>query len=250
MASVSVIAHRGASAYAPEHTFAAYDLALAMGASAIELDVRLIAGELAVQHDRTRARVARDPHALDEVLGRYGRATRYWIELKDPAPAAERALVRAIAGHRLRDRVTLQAFDRASLRRLGRLDRALPRVALQREGASAASVRRRITLSARGTTGVGPSVDAVDAGVVDAARARGLTVQPYTVNDPGEMERLVRLGVDGIFTDAPDLLVEVAAAVSPGRPGTSRSSGCRRPGRAGGSGSRSAGTAARSSRTP
>jgi glycerophosphoryl diester phosphodiesterase len=251
MATVSVIAHRGASAHAPEHTYEAYDLALAMGASAIELDVRWTGcGELVVQHDATRDRTGREPLALDDVLARYGRATRYWIELKDPRATGERALVEAVARHRLRDRVTIQAFDRGSLRRIGRLDRALPRVALLRDTMPAAGVRRRIGLAGRGVAGVGPCTGAVDAQVVGSAHARGMTVQPYTVNEPTEMERLVRLGVDGIFTDAPDLLVDVLASVRTGSPDTSRWSGCRRPGRAGGSASRSARTGAPSARTP
>lgn len=46
------IAHRGASAYAPEHTFHAYDLALEMGATYIEQDLQMTAdGELVVFHD-------------------------------------------------------------------------------------------------------------------------------------------------------------------------------------------------------
>src|SRR3712207_6332765 len=104
MAPVTVIAHRGASAHAPEHTFEAYDLALAMGAQAIELDVRDIGGALVVQHDRTRERVGRDPLPLDDVLARYGRATRYWIELKDATAAGERALVEAVERPGLRER--------------------------------------------------------------------------------------------------------------------------------------------------
>jgi glycerophosphoryl diester phosphodiesterase len=250
MAPVTVIAHRGASAHAPEHTFEAYDLALAMGAEAIELDVRDSRGALVVQHDRTRERVGRDPLPLGDVLARYGRATRYWIELKDPAAASERALVEAVKRHGLRDRVTIQAFDRGSLRRIGRLDPELPRVALLRESLPAARARRLLALAGRGVAGVGPCWAAVDARLVDAAHGRAMTVQPYTVNDPAEMERLVWLGVDGIFTDAPDLLVEVVATVRTGRPGTSRWSGCRRPGRAGGSASRSARTVGRSARTP
>lgn len=47
-----IIAHRGASAYAPEHTFAAYDLGLEAGADYIEQDLQLTAdGELIVMHD-------------------------------------------------------------------------------------------------------------------------------------------------------------------------------------------------------
>jgi glycerophosphoryl diester phosphodiesterase len=48
-----VVAHRGASAEAPEHTLAAYQAALAAGAGALECDVRLTAdGHLVCVHDR------------------------------------------------------------------------------------------------------------------------------------------------------------------------------------------------------
>jgi glycerophosphoryl diester phosphodiesterase len=48
-----VVAHRGASAEAPEHTLAAYRTALEAGADALECDVRLTAdGHLVCVHDR------------------------------------------------------------------------------------------------------------------------------------------------------------------------------------------------------
>jgi glycerophosphoryl diester phosphodiesterase len=48
-----VIAHRGASTEAPEHTLAAYRTALSVGADALECDVRLTAdGHLVCVHDR------------------------------------------------------------------------------------------------------------------------------------------------------------------------------------------------------
>ncbi len=57
-----VIAHRGASAYAPEHTFAAYDLAVQQGADYIEQDLQMTAdGELVALHDETLDRTARGP---------------------------------------------------------------------------------------------------------------------------------------------------------------------------------------------
>ncbi|MDH5372371.1 MAG: glycerophosphodiester phosphodiesterase family protein, partial [Acidimicrobiia bacterium] len=36
----------------------------------------------------------------------------------------------------------------------------------------------------------------------------GLEVVPWTVNSPIEMARLISLGVDGIITDRPDLLLD------------------------------------------
>ena len=47
-----IIAHRGASAYAPEHTLAAYDLAVRSGADYIEVDLQVTKdGELIALHD-------------------------------------------------------------------------------------------------------------------------------------------------------------------------------------------------------
>jgi len=60
--SFDVIAHRGASGYAPEHTIAAYDLALEMGADFIEQDLQMTRdGVLVVLHDNTLDRTARGP---------------------------------------------------------------------------------------------------------------------------------------------------------------------------------------------
>ena len=48
--STQIWAHRGASAYAPENTLEAFQLALDMGADGIELDIQLSAdGELMVR---------------------------------------------------------------------------------------------------------------------------------------------------------------------------------------------------------
>jgi glycerophosphoryl diester phosphodiesterase len=44
---------------------------------------------------------------------------------------------------------------------------------------------------------------------VDLASSLGIVVQPWTINDPVEMRRLIALGVHGINTDRPDLLLEV-----------------------------------------
>jgi glycerophosphoryl diester phosphodiesterase len=50
----AIIAHRGASACAPENTLAAFKLALEQGADAVELDAKLSAdGQVVVIHDQT-----------------------------------------------------------------------------------------------------------------------------------------------------------------------------------------------------
>ena len=54
-----IFAHRGASAYAPENTLEAFDLAVKMGADGVELDVHMTKdGELVVAHDEEIGRVS------------------------------------------------------------------------------------------------------------------------------------------------------------------------------------------------
>ncbi len=78
-----VIGHRGASAYAPEHTLHSYELALQQGADAVEQDLHVTKdGELVCLHDITLERTTdvRDvfPKRGREVL-RGGQVTRQWF---------------------------------------------------------------------------------------------------------------------------------------------------------------------------
>ena len=55
---------------------------------------------------------------------------------------------------------------------------------------------------------MGPVV-VVDESFVEAAHSSGLAVHVWTIDDPDEMEQLVSLGVDGIISDKPSVLVGV-----------------------------------------
>ncbi|MDQ4144642.1 MAG: glycerophosphodiester phosphodiesterase [Actinomycetota bacterium] len=71
------MAHRGASAYAPENTIEAYDLAIALGATTIELDVHeTLDGVLVVTHDDTIDRTLRGPLSAAKKVSSYT-----WAEL-------------------------------------------------------------------------------------------------------------------------------------------------------------------------
>jgi glycerophosphoryl diester phosphodiesterase len=69
-----VVAHRGASAYAPENTVEGFDAACALGADAIELDVHLTRdGEVVVMHDDRVDRTTDGAGAI---------ATKTWSEIQ------------------------------------------------------------------------------------------------------------------------------------------------------------------------
>lgn len=219
---MEVIAHRGASAYAPENTFAAFDLALAQGADALELDVRSTSdGRLVVLHDSRLLRTAGDlraiatvrahdlmsmapatrPPTLDAVLDRYGATTRWLVELKDSTPGAAHALAAALTARGLERAAVVQSFDAALLCRLRRSIPSLCVAPLYRRAPSA----RRLRVIAAFAGAVGVRHGAVDRTLMLRARTCGLAVRAWTANAETDIERLAGLGVAGVITDVPDV---------------------------------------------
>ena len=237
-----VIGHRGASAYAPEHTFASWDLALGFGVDYIEQDLQMTRdGVLVVMHDPTLDRTTtgsgrvidfgiHEIQKLDagswfspkfaravvptlrEVFERYGQAANYYIETKNPeeAPGMEEKLLALINEFDLRRgaiqrwQVLIQSFSRDSLLKIQAMDPQLPLIQLVEKEYSSEQIRARLADIERYAVGIGPSRLSVDQELVDAAHQYDLVIHPYTVNEPEEMARLNALGVDGIFTDCPD----------------------------------------------
>ncbi|HEX6211558.1 MAG TPA: glycerophosphodiester phosphodiesterase family protein [Methylomirabilota bacterium] len=280
-----LVAHRGASAYAPEHTLASYRLALEQRADFIEQDLGLTGdGVLVCLHDPTLerttnveevfperfrtvdgarrwfvrdftldevrrldagawfspdfagARVPTFQEAIDLIKGRAG----LFPELKAPAvyrdggaaAAAgaaggplEAALVEALKRNGLArpgaDSLTpviVQSFDADALRAVARDLPGLPRTFLleARDGARWMTAEGLDAVKAF-ATGIGPAkalID-IDPALVTRAHERGLTVIPYTFRARAtgrfpdattEMRHfLFEYGVDGLFTDNPDL---------------------------------------------
>ena len=57
-----------------------------------------------------------------------------------------------------------------------------------------------------GTNAQRDGQDVIDADFIRLAQQNGLPVHVYTINERPEMERLMRMGVNGLFTDFPDRL--------------------------------------------
>jgi glycerophosphoryl diester phosphodiesterase len=127
------------------------------------------------------------------------------------------ALARTLRRRRALDRVCIGAFSDARICRIRSL--VGPRVC------TAAGPRETAALAAAARLGrvpTGPvpydclqvpvrhrSVEIVTPALVEAAHRLGVQVHVWTIDEAGEMERLLDLGVDGLFTDVPSVLRRV-----------------------------------------
>jgi glycerophosphoryl diester phosphodiesterase len=89
--------------------------------------------------------------------------------------------------------------------KIHRLNDSLPLIQLYWAGTSK-SIQRDLDAVSEYAVGIGPYKRDVDAELIAAAHDRCLAVHPYTVNETAEMETLISLGVDGMFTNFPDRL--------------------------------------------
>jgi glycerophosphoryl diester phosphodiesterase len=193
-----VIAHRGASWELPENTLAAFERAIELGADAVELDVHAARdGTLVVCHGPPRGGEPRLEEALELLAGRVG----IMCELKWPWRYRRHDIVRR-AVDLLPEDAFLLSFDARALATV-RTRRTLQHVGF------GVSIRRAASYA----WGVGFNDARVTRRAITKAHRLGLAATVYTVNDPRRMRELALLGVDGIFSDRPDLLRAALAAV-------------------------------------
>lgn len=229
-----VIAHRGASAEAPENTIAAFELALLRGADGIELDVHLSRDDHPVViHDfaleRTtdgsgliRESTVRELKRLDaggwrggrfrgqriqtlqEVFERFRDRTRFWIDLKggsDLYPGIEERIVSLIEVYDVLERALVQSFDHKALGQIQVLNRQVQLGALIARPPLGPLIR-----SPGAAQALCPEARLVTEQAIAEIHEAGLGSYVWTVNEPAQMDRLVEWGVSGIITDRPDLL--------------------------------------------
>ncbi|WP_025785774.1 glycerophosphodiester phosphodiesterase family protein [Sporosarcina sp. D27] len=249
-----VIAHRGASAYAPAHTFPSYELAIEMGAHYIELDLhRTKDGKLVVLHNDSielngseleideittdtlsafkpadefnrpdnkfasqRFTSLRVP-SLEQVLREFGDQTNYYIEIKSPDryPGIEQQLFEQLDGHHLLDRddplpkVIIQSFSSDSLKKVHELSPTTPLIQLYSFKKKANLSSAKLKQVSRYASGIGVNAEVVTEQLVEAVHQSGLAIHPFTVNQSEQASTLISLGVNGIFTDKPDLIINL-----------------------------------------
>jgi glycerophosphoryl diester phosphodiesterase len=247
-----VIAHRGASYYAPENTMAAFNRAVEMHTDMIELDVLLTKdGVPVVIHDDELFRLAgirervtdlnfddlltvdvgswfgsvykgeRIP-SLKQVLGWAKERVALNIEIKAESVTGrkengiEEKVINLVQEFEMEEYVILSSFDYRAVKRFKQIAPDIKSAVLYEK------------IQSKGKTPV-ELVNDYKADFFNVSRRnlnsvrlssetiRTLPVLVYTVNHGYQMKNLIRKGVFGIFSDRPDLLKEVADAEIPDR---------------------------------
>jgi len=238
-----LFAHRGAPSEHAENTLPAFAAALDQGADVLELDVRMsVDGHVIVSHDGTGQRVYGVPEAISqtnfstikrwrckregglhyepatlaEVLEAFPRVPLN-VDVKQELPSMLLSLFDVIMGHAAEDRVLLTSFSARTLIMIRRLGYRGPVGMSQRHAALFVLGPRWLCRYAkRGASRLQlptryAGLDLATRLCIEKAHRHGLPVDYWVVNDPGEAERLLDLGADGIVTDEPKLLSEVFA---------------------------------------
>ncbi|WP_409253217.1 glycerophosphodiester phosphodiesterase [Bacillus sp. SCS-153A] len=232
-----IVAHRGASALAPENTLSAFDMAVSLGADYIEVDVQMTKdGELVAMHDVTVDRTTNgtgriknltyeDLAALDAgswfspkfkgekvpslemILDRYEGRTGILIELKHPSiyPDIEEELAKVLT-KRLTAGVSpsliiVQSFDKQSIQEFHELLPVIPTGIII--GTSEFSSGEDLFAVDGFASFINPKASLVDASFMQQAKERNLNVFTWTVSDSKTARSLRNLNVNGIITNYP-----------------------------------------------
>ena len=224
------IAHRGASGHAPENTRAAFDLAIQMGADAIETDVQLTSdGELVLFHDSRvdRTSDARGPLASFSLAGLRSLDIGSWYGEGD-APQTVLTVDDMIADYLPQIPVVFEIKDS---RATSALMQALDRVSGDWEVTSfawgalldARIVDPSATLGflspvfdediiercvAVGFQQICPAVGTLTVDLVQMAQEAGLYVRSLGIRTRQDVDRLFRTGVDGATVNWPEWIPE------------------------------------------
>lgn len=251
MSKPLIIAHRGASGLAPENTLAAFQKAIDIGVDRIEMDLRQsIDGEVVVIHDKTIMRTtngwgsvrklslkrlqrysagswfhpdfsAEKIPTFREVLELVKGQTTLLLEIKEGSPyhhGIERNILKLINEYQAHEWCIIQSFNDVVLNNfrnapdlhsnVQKLFEALIPVA-PFYGGSRFSYKRIKTYDFADEINI--NYRYVNPRVVRKMQEMGKKVNVWTVNQPQNLVKYTKMGVDGIITDFPNRLKEILA---------------------------------------
>ena len=232
------IAHRGASAYAPENTFAAFDRALALGASHVEFDLHFSSdGHVVVIHDETLDRTTNGTGAVAEttlaelqsldagawfspgfvgervptfggMLERYKGRFHFHVEIKSDAVGLSQRAADLVRGYGVADSATITSFNLSSIEEVTAYAPELPAGLLVVEVTdSTVEEAQRLGLKL-----LCPHSRSLTPELVGRLHGAGFEVRAWGASDETLMRRAVDSGVEGLTVNFPDILAEYLAS--------------------------------------
>lgn len=237
-----VIAHRGSSGTAPENTLVAIRRAIDVGADMVEVDVTVTAdGHVILLHDETLDRTtdgegvptAQTLEAIRQLDAGSWFASDYageriptlaealctvkdriLINIEIKSEAVEHGVVPKVAelviGHGMVDQVVVSSFSPEALSRMKTTAPEIVTASLFNKEIHTGRDPLEI-IQEVGSRGFNISGKRLTQEMVDRCHDHEIPVAVYTVNEPAELRRLAAMGVDAVFTDLPDLMLEIAA---------------------------------------
>ncbi|EJO5348919.1 glycerophosphodiester phosphodiesterase [Clostridium botulinum] len=234
MGYTKILAHRGASAYAPENTMAAFKKAIEMNADGIELDVHLSKdGYIVIMHDEWVDRTTdgkgeiknfslselknldagswfSDKYkeekipTLEELLNLI-KDTEIYLNIEIKAgyriyPNIEKKVIDMLEKYKMLDRVIISSFDHYSLVRVKEINSNI-KTGMLYEAAlyEPWEYARSIEVEA-----LHPNYTTVTKQFIDKAYINNLELNPYTIDDDLIMKTLIKNKITSIITNYPD----------------------------------------------
>lgn len=233
-AQVQVIAHRGASYYAPENTVASARLAWEMGSAAVELDLYLTSDKkLVCIHDSNTERTSGVKLTINnetfETIRRLdvgsfknkkyaGEKIPLFQEMMDATPQGKELVVELKNGSVLLPylpaainqnvKIPKMSFICFDLETIKAAKKMFPDYRCYWLCNNTELLTKNLNeVVNSGLNGVSLQSKIINQDVASRVNALGLELYTYTVNDINEAYRLQALGVKGITTDRPDMLL-------------------------------------------
>lgn len=243
---ILVIAHRGASAYCPENTMAAFEKAVTMKADMIEIDVMMSKdGVPVVFHDaglkaHTDGEGKLKDHTLselkkmdagswfneqfsdqtistlEEVLEFAAGTIALNIEIKKEAVTdemyggIEEKVLGLVGKYNMKQHVLFSSFDYRAVRHFKTIDGSLSVALLYNQKQSDGKLPSEL-LSEYKADAFNCNFRQFNKKRQADLRKHNIPTFVYTVDQPKRMHKLINRGVNGIFTNKPDVLREVLA---------------------------------------
>lgn len=225
-----IIGHRGAPAHAPENTLRSFRTALAMGCNALEFDVQQCAsGEMVVIHDRELSRTTSGSGAvaahdattlkklnagegetiplLSEVLEEFKNKAVLFIEIKSKTEAAAQRLVEEIraavkAGWQQEKLIVISFHPKI----LGWVRALAPEIPLGLDYEEKTLRELKPAIAELKPEYLNPWIEIADEGAMAFAKKNDMKVAVWTLQNRLEVQKALKLGVDGMMADDPKLI--------------------------------------------